>query len=320
VDRPAADWQHPVLSGARTPASPRRLYIGSTEVGQRREWIDMAGRAVALSGELGSGKSEVSSRLARALGARRVSTGEAQRSIAHQRGISTLELNRLAEIDRTIDDEIDGVFRSLASTPNPLVVDSRLAWHFLPRSYKVHLVVDPKTGASRVLNRTKTNAEHYASLDLALEGMAHRVESERRRFQELYGVDIFRLANYDLVVDTTQASPEEVTEAVLARWRGASPALGRPELLLSPGRVDATGDGDTDDHGVDEDGQLRVLEAEVRRHGISSLEPIVVSYRRPEFTLVDGRRQLRVADRCGLVLLPAVLAGDPGNEGSDEAS
>ena len=281
----------------------------------------MTGRAVALSGELGSGKSEVSSRLARALTARRVSTGEAQRSIAHQRGISTLELNRLAETDRTIDDEIDGVFRSLASTPDPLVVDSRLAWHFLPRSYKVHLVVDPRIGASRVLSRTRTNAEHYESLDLALESMAHRVESERRRFQELYGVDIFRLANYDLVVDTTQASPEEVTEAVLARWSGASPARGRPELLLSPERIGgAEGDWHEDEVGSDEAGPLGVLEDEVRQHGISSLEPIVVDYRRPEFTLVDGRRQLRVAGRCGLVLLPAVLADETGTEGGDAGS
>jgi CMP/dCMP kinase len=302
------------------PAGWRRLYIGSTEVEQRREWIEMTGRAVALSGELGSGKSEVSSRLARALGARRVSTGEAQRSIAHQRGISTLELNRLAEIDQTIDDEIDGVFRSLASTPDPLVVDSRLAWHFLPRSYKVHLVVDPRTGASRVLNRTRTNAEHYESLDLALEGMAHRVESERRRFLELYGVDIFRLSNYDLVVDTTQASPEEVTDAVLARWSGASPALGRPELLLSPGRVGGAGDWHEDVRGSDETGLSEVLEDEVRQHGISRLEPIVVDYRRPEFTLVDGRRQLRVADRCGLVLLPAVLAAETGTEGTGAGS
>ena len=54
-----------------------------------------------------------------ALGARRVSTGEAQRQIAAQRGISTLELNRLAETDPTIDEEIDSVFRSWPAPPNP---------------------------------------------------------------------------------------------------------------------------------------------------------------------------------------------------------
>lgn len=276
----------------------------------------MAPRSVALSGELGSGKSEVSARLARALGARRVSTGEAQRAIAHQRGISTLELNRLAESDPTIDDEIDAVFRSLASTPDPLVVDSRLAWHFLPRSYKVHLVVDPRTGASRVLRRTGSHAEHYESLDHALEGMAHRVESERRRFFELYGVDIFRLANYDLVVDTTQASPEVVTEAVLVRCSGERSTVEGPELLLSPGRIGGAGAQPNQRAGSDDvdGGDLRALEDEVRRHGASRLTPIVVDYRRPEFTLVEGRERLQVAERCGLALVPAVLAGDAGTD------
>lgn len=276
----------------------------------------MAGRAVALSGELGSGKSEVSARLARALGARRVSTGEAQRAIADQRGISTLDLNRLAETDPTIDDEIDGVFRSLASTPHPLVVDSRLAWHFIPLSYKVHLVVDPRTGASRVLHRTGSHAEHYDSLDQALAGMGQRVESERRRFQDLYGVDIFRLANYDLVVDTTEASPQQVTDAVLARCTGASPTVGHPDLLLSPGRIRKAvsdgGDQRAAGHG-NGDGDLDRLEDEIRRNGFSRLAPVVVGYRRPEFFLVDGGRRLRAAVRCGLVLVPAVLAGGAGD-------
>lgn len=267
----------------------------------------MAVRAVALSGELGSGKSEVSARLARALGARRVSTGEAQRAIARKRGLSTLELNHLAETDPTIDDEIDAVFRALAATPRPLVVDSRLAWHFLPMSYKVHLVVDPRAAASRVLHRTGNRAEHYESLEQALSGMGQRVESERRRFQQIYGVDIFRLDNYDLVVDTTEASPEQVTEAILSRCTGASPAPGRPVLLLSPGRVGVAPPTDGHDDG-EGDGGLGELEEEIRRYGFSRLAPVVVDYRRPEFSLVDGRRRLLAAARCGLGLVPAVLS------------
>ncbi len=278
----------------------------------------MAGQIVALSGELGSGKSEVSTRLARALGARRVSTGEAQRAIARQRGLSTLELNRAAERDRTIDDEIDGVLRSLDATPDPLVVDSRLAWHFLPRSYKVHLVVDPRIGASRVLHRSGGDAEHYESLDHALDAIARRVESERHRFQELYGVDIFRLANYDLVVDTTRATPDEVTDAVLDRCRGEPDTSTRPVLLLSPGRVGIAGAGTGTDE--DDEDDERALEHEIRTHGIARLAPIVVAYRRPEFTLVRGRHRLRVADRCGLAFVPAILASGGASDADVAAS
>ncbi|MGH9092938.1 MAG: ParB N-terminal domain-containing protein, partial [Acidimicrobiales bacterium] len=252
----------------------------------------------------------VSARLAGALGARRVSTGEAQRAIAAQRGISTLELNRLAELDPTIDNEIDGVFRALAASPEPVVVDSRLAWHFLPASFKVHLVVDPGVGASRVLHRTGHRAEHYESVDHALAGTGERVESERRRFLQTYGVDIFRLVNYDLVVDTTEAPPVAVADAVLARYAGTAPLVGRPALLLAPRRVrgaDEGDDGDTVGGAAGADDRLGALVDEIRHHGFTRLEPVVVDYRRPAFSVVHGRRRLRAAVWCAEPLVPAVL-------------
>lgn len=280
----------------------------------------MDSRAIALSGELGSGKSSVSARLADALGARRVSTGEAQRLIAEQRGISTLELNRLAETDPTIDEEIDSVFRSLASVREPLVVDSRLAWHFLPDAFKVHLVVDPAAAASRVLRRSGSPAEHYESLPEALARIGDRAESERRRFQVVYGIDIFRLRNYDLVIDTTQASPEEVADRLLASLAASpaaspavspassSPGSAAPALLLDPKRVDMTIDGTAR---LDRT-EVRELVDEVRRQGLSGLLPITVAYRRPSFWVLDGYEQLHAAQRAGLPLLPAVLQAEYG--------
>ena len=197
----------------------------------------MAQRTIALSGELGSGKSSVAERLAATLGARRISTGAAQRQIAEQRGISTLELNRLAETDPGIDAEIDSVFRTLASAREALVVDSQLAWHFLPDAYKVHLVVDPEEGARRVLGRRGSAAEHYATVDEALERTADRAESEQRRFLDLYGVDIFRLRNYDLVVDTSEAPPDDVAAGILDAMAGRVGGFTPPVLLVAPSRV-----------------------------------------------------------------------------------
>jgi CMP/dCMP kinase len=280
--------------------------------GRTRDLNEVGSRAIALSGELGSGKSAVSEHLATALGARRVSTGEAQRLIAEHRGISTLDLNRLAEADPTIDEEIDSVFRSLASVHEPLVVDSRLAWHFLPEAFKVHLVVDPVEAASRVLRRPgPQTTEHYRSLEEALARMEDRVESERRRFQVVYGIDIFRLANYDLVVDTTQVSPAGVADQVLAGLAGDQAVVSRPALLLDPCRVTAA----TDDSGGDDaPGPVEVedLVAEIGRYGFTRLPPIAVAYRRPSFSVVDGGRRLLAAQRCDLPLVPAVLVAPDG--------
>lgn len=262
-------------------------------------------RTIALSGELGSGKSSVAERLAAALGARKVSTGEAQRRIARERGISTLELNRLAETDPTIDEEIDSVFRSLASEAGPLVVDSRLAWHFLPSAAKVHLVVDPAAGAARVLNREGAQAERYRSVDEALAKIADRADSERHRFQVVYRVDIFRLANYDLVIDTTQASPDEVTLRVLDHLAGRQDGTG-PALLLAPMRVE-TPDGPGVE-AADAGGEAALEKA--GRNGLSRLPRLMVAYRRPNFYVVGGRHRLDAARRLGLTLVPAVLVAE----------
>ena len=248
--------------------------------------VDVERRAVSLSGELGSGKSSVAELLGDALGARRISTGAAQRQIAEQRGVSTLELNRLAETDPSIDDEIDAVFRSLAGVGEPLIVDSRLAWHFLPDSFKVHLVVEPSVGASRVHSRQGARAERYETTEEALEMIERRVRSERRRFQVLYGVDIFLLRNYDLVVDTSEASPGQVAERVLAAYAGG-PTAGGPTLYLAPSRI-----GSAPSTG---------READPRDDA-----PLRVTYRRPRFTTADAE-VLGVAVARGAALVPAVL-------------
>ena len=235
-----------------------------------------------------------------------MSTGEAQRQIATKRGISTLELNRLAEADPTIDEEIDSVFRSLASVTEPLVVDSRLAWHFLPAAFKVHLVVDPEVAATRVLHREGAKAERYGSMAEALERMSDRADSERRRFQRIYGVDTFRLANYDLVIDTTQAPPEEVAARVLDHL--ASPPPGRPAVLLDPRRALPATDGGESGAAAGDEGAA--LAEEVRRYGPTRLPPLTVVYRRPTFHVVAGLRGLEVARGLGLALVPAVLESE----------
>jgi len=260
-------------------------------------------RTIAVSGDLGSGKSSVADILAGTLGARRVSTGAAQRQIAEQRGITTLELNRLAETDPGIDAEVDSVFRSLASAPEALVVDSRLAWHFLPGAFKVHLVVDPGEGARRVLGRPGSAAEHYRSLDEALAGIADRADSERRRFQERYGVDIFRLRNYDLVVDTSEASPGEVAAGVLDVVHGRLEGAGRPVLLVAPARVVPAGERS------DPERPARTWHEE---RGGAGLPPVRLGYLRPRFYALDDEPELDGARRSRTPLVLGELAVEDG--------
>jgi len=164
---------------------------------------------ITISGDLGGGKSVLANALVDYWGAEAYSTGKIQRAMADERGITTLDLNKLAETDKSIDDEIDGNFRKLAKTDKNLVIDSRMAWHFIPDSFKIKLEVNPVLAAKRIISANRNN-ENYGDFDATLRGLKDRKTSERDRFQKYYNVDIEDQDNYDLVIETTDVTPEAI--------------------------------------------------------------------------------------------------------------
>jgi cytidylate kinase len=130
-------------------------------------------------------------------------------------GIDTLEMNRRADIDPTIDQRIDGIFVDLGKDPNGYVVDSRMAWFFLPDSFKVYLQADVHIAAGRILSDPTRNSEQYGSLEEAVEKITARKQSENARFLKKYGADSTNLNNFDLVIDTARRSPGEVADLIL---------------------------------------------------------------------------------------------------------
>jgi len=195
---------------------------------------------VTISGELGSGKSSVARRLAQLYAMRFVSTGDIQRSMARSLNLSTLETNWLAERDDMIDSQVDQVTKDLGASAEPIVFDSRMAWRMVPKALKVHLIVDPAVAAVR-LHSTRTSAtEQYESATHARDLAEERYQSERRRFLSTYGVDVFRLRNYDLVVDTSTAPVEAVTDTVrrlIDAGADGTDTDGRPRLFVQPRRI-----------------------------------------------------------------------------------
>jgi cytidylate kinase len=168
---------------------------------------------IALSGDIGGGKSSVAAALQQILGYDVIGTGAIQRTIAQQRGVTTLELNKISQTDRSIDDEIDNFVINLGKTGDKLIIDSRLAWHFIPNAFKVFLSVNPVIGAERVFNASRSD-EHNPSLEITLANNARRQVFEDERFQKLYGVKFREAGNYDLVVDTSHEAPEQIAAQI----------------------------------------------------------------------------------------------------------
>ncbi len=170
---------------------------------------------ITLTGDLGSGKSAVSRILCERTGFEYVSTGRIQRQLAQEMGLDTLEMNRRADTDPSIDQRIDGIFVELGKDPKGYVVDSRMAWFFLPQSFKVYLQADVQIAAARILSDPTRNSEQYASLEEAVEKISARKQSENARFLTKYGADSTNLNNFDLVIDTAQRNPQEVADLIL---------------------------------------------------------------------------------------------------------
>jgi cytidylate kinase len=173
---------------------------------------------ITLTGDLGSGKSTVSAILCRQLGYEYVYTGAIQRKIAERYGMNTTELNQYAETHPEIDEEIDNTFRALANA-GKLIVDSRLAWFFLPGSFKIFLQTDLKVAASRIAADKQRKGEHYPDVEEAARQIALRKASENKRYMELYHANCADLTQFDLVIDTSSLTPEAVADDILRHYR-----------------------------------------------------------------------------------------------------
>lgn len=166
---------------------------------------------ITLTGNLGSGKSTLSKLLEAEYGYEIFSTGTVIRKIAEEKGLSVLEMNELMKKDSKYDREIDDTTARI-SKENPdknILFDSRLAWYFVEKSFKVFLSVSLEVAANRVRgDESRGRVEGYDTLEDAKQKLKKRAETEDARYKNLYGIEYFDYSNYNLVLDSTDCTPD----------------------------------------------------------------------------------------------------------------
>ena len=172
---------------------------------------------ISLAGDLGSGKSTVSKILIDKLGMEYYSTGTICREVAARHGMTVVEMNQYMETHPELDREIDDGLVALSDVDRPLLIDSRMAWHFVRGTFRVYLSVETAVSAARIFAAGRAE-EHFATVEETEAQIRARRESEKKRYLELYGVNNKDLFNYDLVLDTTYTSPDEVAAEMAAAF------------------------------------------------------------------------------------------------------
>lgn len=175
---------------------------------------------ISITGKLGSGKSTVCNLLKDRYGFEIYSTGAFQREVAREMGITTLELNKRLREDPSLDYVIDDAVKKLSieRAQDKLIFDSRMAWHFAEKSFKIFLTIDPCEAARRVMLNQRGCEEFYADEKEACAKLIERSQVEQARFMQIYGVDYYDFNNFDLIVDTTRRTPEEILEIIMAAY------------------------------------------------------------------------------------------------------
>ncbi|MBZ9689184.1 cytidylate kinase family protein [Clostridium estertheticum] len=169
---------------------------------------------ITITGALHSGKSSIAKAISEALDYTYFSVGELQRKLAVEKGMSITEYNKYM-LDNNLDQEVDNKTMEIGRDKENFIFDARLAWYFIPDSFKIYLKVDIDVAVERAMKNERGKSEKYASKEEAKASIIERRRLEVSRFKNIYNIDLNKDSNYDLVIDTSHISMEEVIESAL---------------------------------------------------------------------------------------------------------
>ena len=168
---------------------------------------------ITISGFPGSGTTTVAQLLEKKTKMKYVYSGDIFRKMAKKYNMSLEEFGKYCEKHRKIDEDLDKNQLEILQKGN-VIMEGRIAgWiayqNKIP-AIKVLLTADIKTRAKRIVKREKGDVQKRK------QEIITREKSEAVRYKNYYNIDIGDTSIYDLVIDSSNKTPEEIVSIIIS--------------------------------------------------------------------------------------------------------
>ncbi len=175
---------------------------------------------ILLSGMPGAGKSTVKGLLAEKLHYQPYSTGDIQRELAEEQGMTITQWGEVEKKDPKYDRMVDKRTEEIFETRDNMVMDTWIAAHFVKENDRAKILsifLDcEETERARRRLPQKRSTEAFDNIETIIKDMRQRVATNRERWIKFYNYDFLDMSNYDLIIDTTSLAPAQVADQIIS--------------------------------------------------------------------------------------------------------
>lgn len=169
---------------------------------------------IAVSGLPGTGTTTLCRLLSPRLNLPHVYAGQMFRAMAKEHGLDVNAFGEYAEQHPEVDTELDRRMIDVARKGGVILEGRMCAWHVKEAgapALKVLLEAPEEVRARRVADR-----EGAGDWMQVLAQNRHREASEAKRYREIYGFDPNDPRHYDVVIDSSDKTPEKIAALVVS--------------------------------------------------------------------------------------------------------
>ena len=175
---------------------------------------------ITLGWKAWSGKWTVSKLLAEKLWYEIISIWDMKRKLAAEMWINIVEFNKMwdnPENAKEFDLKYEEYQQNLKLSDD-IILDSRLGFYAQPNAFKILLDVDENIAWERIFKAERETDKH-ATKKHAINEVKERNSNDEERYKKLYDVDLRDPNNYNLVIDTSERTPEEILNIILEEFK-----------------------------------------------------------------------------------------------------